>query len=111
MAYVPGLEHDLFLTYAHADDPTWVQALEVELRARVRERLGLDISVWQDEQKLRGGQNWVKAIDEALVATAALVAIISPSYRTSEWCATERNRFLGQFTDIRGAEVGLTTDS
>ena len=107
MAYVPGLQHDVFLSYAHADDPTWVQALEVELRRRVRERLGLDVSFWQDEQKLRGGQNWVKAIEEALVATAALVAVISPSYRSSEWCANERKTFLDQFPDIRAAEVGL----
>lgn len=107
MAYVPGLQHDVFLTYAHADDPKWVHALEVELRRLVRQRLGLDISIWQDEQKLRGGQNWVNSIDEALVATAALVAIISPSYRTSEWCAKERNKFLAQFPDIGAAEVGL----
>ena len=52
MAYVPGLEHDLFVSYAHADDVGWVRALEEGLRERVRQRLGLDVSIWQDTKSL-----------------------------------------------------------
>jgi hypothetical protein len=31
MAYVPGFDYDLFFSYAHADCPEWIRALEESL--------------------------------------------------------------------------------
>ena len=57
-AFVPGFQHDLFISYAHEDDRRWVQAFEDELRDEVSRRLGLGISVWQDTERIRAGENW-----------------------------------------------------
>jgi hypothetical protein len=92
-AFVPGFESDLFISYAHQDDKRWVQAFEEELRDEVSRRLGLAISVWQDTGKLRAGENWQTAIQQGIEHAAAFVAIVSPHYQNSRWCARERNDF------------------
>jgi hypothetical protein len=94
MAYVPGFRHDLFVSYAHGDDPGWIEGFEGALRQGLRERLGQPVSMWQDVGKLRLGQNWQEEIEEAIGQTAAFVAIVSPSYLNSVWCQRERRQFL-----------------
>jgi hypothetical protein len=96
-AYVPKFANDLFISYAHEDDKRWVQAFEDELRDEVSRRLGLAISVWQDTQRIRAGQNWQDAIRQGIQQSAAFLAIISPRYQNSRWCQLERNEFQSQF--------------
>ena len=96
-AFVPGFQHDLFISYAHEDDKRWVQAFEDELRDEVSRRLGMGISVWQDTSHIRFGENWQAAIQEGIEGTAAFVAIVSPRYQNSQWCARERNKFRRRF--------------
>src|ERR1022692_4284690 len=95
MAYVPGFSNDVFLSYAHGDDPAWLQAFEQALTRAVRGRLGQDIRVWQDIKRLRVGNDWQSGIAEAVSSTAAFVALLTPSYQTSEWCSRELTTFLG----------------
>lgn len=96
-AFVPGFENDLFLSYAHEDDRQWMQAFEDELCDGVSRRLGLPISVWHDTNRLRAGENWQEAIQQGITTSAAFVAIVSPRYQNSQWCARERNEFRRQF--------------
>src|SRR5262245_47384536 len=96
-AFVPGFQHDLFISYAHADDKRWIQAFEDELRDEISRRLGMGISVWQDTNRIRAGENWQVAIQEGIEGTAAFVAVVSPSYQNSQWCARERNEFRKRF--------------
>jgi hypothetical protein len=96
-AFVPGFENDLFLSYAHEDDPRWVQAFADELRDEISRRLGLGIAVWQDVDRIRAGENWQSAIQTSIERTAAFVAVVSPRYQNSQWCARERNEFRRQF--------------
>jgi hypothetical protein len=96
-AFVPGFQHDLFISYAHEDDKRWVQAFEDELRDEVSRRLGMGISVWQDTSRIRAGENWQAAIQEGIEGTAAFMAIVSPRYQNSQWCARERNEFRRRF--------------
>jgi hypothetical protein len=97
MAYVARYAHDVFLSYAHNDDPAWIGAFEKSLRQELAERLGHPVSFWQDERKLRLGQDWPDEIEEAVKGAAVFLAIVSPSYRTSDWCGRERKHFIGQF--------------
>jgi hypothetical protein len=97
-AFVPGFDNDLFLSYAHGDDVKWVQAFGDELRDEVSRRLGLAVAMWQDTAKLRAGENWQAGIQAGIDKTAAFVAIVSPRYQNSQWCARERNEFRRQFT-------------
>lgn len=96
-AFVPGFDNDLFVSYAHGEDKRWIQAFEEELRDEVSGRLGLGISIWQDTLRLRAGENWQAAIQQGIETSAAFVAIVSPRYQNSQWCARERNEFRRQF--------------
>ena len=96
-AFVPGFQHDLFISYAHEDDKRWIQAFEDELRDEISRRLGMGISVWQDTSRIRAGENWQVAIQEGIEGTAAFVAVVSPRYQNSQWCARERNEFRKRF--------------
>src|SRR6476620_2937480 len=70
MAYVPGLAHDIFLSYAHGDNETgWVTYFETRLRQRLREKLGFTPAVWRDERKLGGGDSFSDEIKQALSST------------------------------------------
>lgn len=94
MAHVPGLRHDLFLSYAHTDDPTWVEAFEAALRQGLQDRLGQSPAIWQDTGRLRLGQHWQAEVEEAIAHTAAFLALVSPGYLNSVWCQKERRQFL-----------------
>ena len=50
----------IFLSYAYADEPS-AQALESALRDQ-------EVTIWRDQQSLCGGQQWPKAIGEALAS-------------------------------------------
>lgn len=94
MAYVPGLAHDIFLSYAHGDDETgWVTYFETRLRQRLRERLGFAPAVWRDERKLGGGDSFPDEIKDALLSTGVVASVVSPSYLVSEYCRLERLQF------------------
>jgi hypothetical protein len=94
MAHVPGFRHDLFLSYAHLEDSTWIEGFEAALRQGLRDRLGQEASTWQDTGRLRVGNDWQSEIEEAIERTAAFLAIVSPAYLNSGWCQRERRRFL-----------------
>ena len=104
--YVPGFSNDLFLSYAHGDDPVWIQAFEQALTRAVRGRLGYDIGVWQDVHRLRVGYDWQSAIADAISTTAAFVAVLSPSYQTSDWCSRELARFVGSDSSVESVKAG-----
>src|SRR5690348_11561256 len=106
MAYVPGLKSDVFVSYAHADDPAWISAFVLSLEQRLKERLGPAVEVWKDSLKLRFGQDWQSEIEQGIAHTAAFVAVLSPSYRSSAWCARERKRFLSLFPSFDDMKAG-----
>jgi hypothetical protein len=102
MAFVPGYEHDIFVSYAHVDDQPdpgadegWVTTLVKGLRSRLAQILGRSeaFSLWMDPQ-LAGNTPITPSILDTLQQTATLVVILSPAYLASEWCLRERNRFL-----------------
>jgi len=106
MAYVPGFEYDLFLSYAHDDSPEWVRALEESLRQDLIDRLGPEVAIWRDKDNIRFGQNWHEEIQDGVQRSAAFLAIVSPNYRRSDWCARERKIFLDQTKSSGQAKAG-----
>ena len=96
--FVPGFENDLFISYAHADGQAWIQAFEKSLCEELSRRLGVRISVWQDTNRLRVGQNWKAEIEAGVQRSAVFIAMLSPSYENSEWCASERGVFQQLFS-------------
>jgi hypothetical protein len=56
MAYVPGFEHDLFISYAHGDDRDWINRLIDRLRPALKRLLGSEAQIWIDDDNLRASQ-------------------------------------------------------
>jgi hypothetical protein len=107
MAYVPGQQVDLFISYAHLEE-AWTAAFVASLRNKVVEKLGAEIDIWKDDKKLRLGQNWVTEIEQGILGAAAFLAVVSPGYRASSWCSRELRQFIGQFNPFDAMKVGKT---
>ena len=105
MAYVPGYEYDLFISYSHDDDFAfgqaagggWVTDFHKGLEARVKQILGSRATkVWLDKKRLSGEWALDDKIRQDLQETAAFLAVVSPLYLTSNYCKDEREWFLEQ---------------
>jgi hypothetical protein len=56
MAYVPGFEHDIFISYAHVDNASadnedgWVTRLHSSLLKLIPQKIGRaeNLSIWRD---------------------------------------------------------------
>src|ERR1700693_2444072 len=59
----------VFLSYAREDLD---QARQVE-----RELAAMEVTVWRDQEQLRTGQNWPKALGEAIAGSDALLLLWS----------------------------------
>ena len=93
-AFVPKFENDLFISYAHEDDKRWVQAFEDELRDEVSRRLGHgDFGLAGHRAASAPVKTGRPRFRRASKESAAFVAIVSPRYQNSQWCARERNEF------------------
>ena len=111
MAYVTRCEYDIFVSYSHKDDPTWIAAFEHALVQELRSKLGHEPAIWRDQENIRLGQNWKDTIREGIQSTAVFITILSPGYQVSDWCARERNCFLDQFPKTEEMKVTLKAGS
>lgn len=123
-AYVPGLKNDVFISYCHGDnvpeDPGrrgWISDFGERLRVKLKQLLGEPAEVWWDK-KLSGDHALDLEIKTRIENTAVFLAIVSPLYLKSEYCALERQWFLHAFRDkilvgsrMRGMRVVKTPKS
>src|SRR5262245_27717102 len=100
MAFVPGYEHDVFVSYVHNDDSPlypggtgWVRTLVDTLDPCMRRKLGTNFKLWMDPE-LAGNQPLTETLLNTLQKTATLLVILSNGYLESKWCVKERNNFL-----------------
>lgn len=110
MAYVPGFEHDIFVSYSHRDNEVvpkhgvktgWVSTLVDFLEMQLSSKLG-DHSLWIDHELARD-VSFSPQLFETLEKTATLLVMLSPGYLQSEWCRRERNSFLSAVSKHRTA--------
>jgi hypothetical protein len=103
MAYVPGYEFDLFISYAHVDNAAivpahqgWIDVLHDILRNGLDVKLGRHdmCSIWRDDQNLRGNQEISGHIPDQVRNSANFLAILSPGYLASKHCLHELRTFL-----------------
>jgi hypothetical protein len=93
--------HDVFISYAHADDEVavgassgWVTTLAAELRKVLRRKLGgHEPSIWMDHQ-LAANIPVEQALIDTLRASRTLLLVMSPGYQRSTWCERELGNFL-----------------
>jgi hypothetical protein len=102
MAFVPGYQYDIFVSYAHVDDQPlpgqdagWITTLVSVLKRRLAQLLGREdaYSLWMDYD-LSGNVQVTPEILHVLEKCATLLIILSPGYLASEWCGRENENFL-----------------
>ena len=84
MAFVPGFEHDVFVSYAHFDNEPdtqeirWVSRFQADLKVALRQRLGVDPDIFFDNRSLQN--QFLEELTQNARGAAAFIAIMSPSY-------------------------------
>jgi hypothetical protein len=97
VAYVPGFQHDLFISYASEDCDPQMDQFVAELRVFLTKELGKPFKgefVFFDRQNLnRMPTEWRTKLEESAGSAAILVPFLSASYATSDYCAKELEWF------------------
>jgi hypothetical protein len=97
MAFVPGFEHDVFISYAHFDNEPdtqeirWVSRFQADLKVALRQRLGVDPNIFFDNRNLQN--QFLDELMQNARGAAAFIAIMSPSYMKREWTIKELEAF------------------
>jgi hypothetical protein len=87
----------VFMSYAHRDN--WEERLtrlREHLSRRVSIQRGEDLSIFQDSEDIRLGQNWRERIETSLDEAMFFIAIVTPSFFNSDYCRAELERFLAR---------------
>lgn len=104
MAYVPGFQHDIFISYAHVDNEPlfeeehgWISSFHRELAVVLARKLGRrdSVSIWRD-LKVQGNDEFDDTISAAYRQSAVAVFVVSPGFIASEWCCRELTQFCSQ---------------
>jgi hypothetical protein len=104
-------KNDLFILYATADNQAWassgpwVDRLRNDLVYRLHMITGEKPRIWLDKLGLQLETAWEEEIDKALLASKLLLAIISPSFLSSDFCKQQLGRFISQSTESRVVQV------
>jgi TIR domain len=101
MAYVPGYENDIFVSYAHVDNiplsgisKGWVETFIDNLATKLAQKIGrTDLFKLWDDRLLAQNAPLTPEILDALKGSATLVLVLSPGYLKSPWCQREKNAF------------------
>ena len=104
MAYVPGYDYDIFISFSHQDNRPrpdaaegergWVEQFRDYLEWWLARRNITDPKVWLDKQRLAGNTDFDQRIEHDLDSTALLFVLHSHNYRQSDYCAKELDWFV-----------------
>ena len=113
MAYVPGFDHDIFISYASVNNPEpekdemgWVTNFRVRLEKDLACRIGKNFKIWMDQKDIAVGDDFRDEIIGGVETSAILLIILSEVYLDSEWCTTERNAFMEQVGKLKKSDIG-----
>jgi hypothetical protein len=106
--YLPSVEHDIFISYKHADvagenDP-WMDMLYKCLERELVKRLGR-ISMFRDNIVLQCGDRWKEELKRTVAASPVFLAVLSEPYFSSEVCAAEWDLFMSRL-QAAGKQAG-----
>jgi len=96
MAYLPGFEHDIFISYSHVDDQDgWVELFQKQLEMELSKLIGrMGVArIWRDRRRLQGNHLFDQTIQNAINASALFVTLNSRGYLESDYCRRELQWF------------------
>lgn len=104
---------EVFISYTHKDNEKlsderqgWVDYFHDALTRRVKQVAGRAVEIWRDP-KLAGNDLLTPTIEAGLRDAKLFIAVLSPGYLKSDWCAKE----LRLFRDSAVAKGGLHVDN
>jgi len=100
---LPHALHHVFLSYASFDREEVVPKFAQALQDAFRSITGQPLRIFFDVRDIQTADVWEERIRRALESSIALVAVLTPSYFTSEWCAREWDHFVGEEASRRRA--------
>ncbi|HLX56785.1 MAG TPA: TIR domain-containing protein [Ktedonobacteraceae bacterium] len=107
-------KYDIFLSYTHFDDGEQLRITKLvsSMETIFRALTGRILRVFLDIRTIDTAQIWEERILHAIENSTVLVAILTPSYFTSEWCGKEWDYFINLENKSRAsgkisAEQGL----
>lgn len=113
MAFIPGYEYDIFVSYAHVDNIAfpgqadgWIEQFYKNLNLMLAKRFGrLDmIKIWWDNKKLDGSKLFDQSIEEGIKKSAIMICLYSPGYMQSAYCKQELDLF---YSKVQSEKAGL----
>ena len=99
MAYVTGFDYDIFISYAHVNNPElsghWVDRFEQWLQHSMDSFHGRPgaVRIWRDTRDMGAGRILDATIDRGLRNSAVMVTLLSRGYIASGYCMKEWNAF------------------
>src|SRR4051795_2780925 len=103
MAWAPGFEHDVFISYASVDDLTadpdpgrgWVSQFHRHLDIALSKKAGRlnAVKIWRDTREIRGNQLFDRTIEDSIHGSAVMVVLSSHGYLASYYCRKELDSF------------------
>ena len=94
------MPHDVFVSYAHADDVKpfgekvgWVTTFVEEFKKLLWRQMGYRPDVWTD-QLLASNEQVTSTLQDKIKSSRTIVLFMSPSYLSSDWCKREIGQFL-----------------
>jgi TIR domain len=102
--------YDVFVSYARPDnrgDDHYVERLVDSLERAFRLHTGRDLRLFFDRRNIATAQMWEREIRGALRRSSIMIAILSPAYFKSQWCAREWDFFVRANRD-RSIMFGIT---
>ncbi len=116
MAFVPGYEYDIFISYAHVDnfcypgqEDGWIKQFYQNLNLMLARRFGRmdSVKIWWDSKKLDGSVLFDDSIASGIEKSAIMICLDSPGYKASEYCRKELATFHKKAKeDAFGLKVG-----
>jgi len=109
MAYLPGFEHDIFISYSHLSEGVdrWVSCFYERLEAVLKQQTSKDLRIWRDTRRLDGGQLFDKTISTAIEGSGLLLALNCHAHRISDYCQQEVQWFYDKAQkDDWGPSIG-----
>jgi hypothetical protein len=88
-------DYDVFVSYSRHDErfTGLITAITSHMRDTFRSLTGRDLKLFVDTEEVSNASLWEERIYAALHGSTALIAMQTPSYLTSQWCAREWDVF------------------